>query len=182
MKDFRCLVGLKHPPERVAAGVRDLMDKVAPALDQVEKIATVTRVERPDGGCALINEWRVNPTLPPSLGGLVTRDMLGWLDHAEWSPDLRLCTWRIEPYFMAQAIDCRGSTRFEPAMGGRGTRAVFEGSLDIDPSAMSSIPMAWRPSASLGVEMLIGTIIPQNFRKTVNAVAELLEAQPTSTP
>jgi len=182
MKDFRCLVGLKHPPHRVAAGVRDLIDKVAPALDQVEKIATVTRVERPDGSCALVNEWRVSPALPPTLNGLVTRDMLGWLDHAEWSPDLYLCTWRIEPYFMAQAIDCHGTTRFEPAMAGRGTRAVFEGTLDIDPSAMSSIPTAWRAPASLGVEMLIGNIIPQNFRKTVNAVAELLEAQPTSTP
>jgi len=67
-------------------------------------------------------------------------------------------------------------------MGGRGTRAVFEGRLDIDPSAMSNIPMVWRAPASLGVEMLIGTIIPQNFRKTANAVAALLEAQPISTP
>ncbi|MDF2900765.1 MAG: hypothetical protein K0Q62_824 [Phenylobacterium sp.] len=182
MKDFRCLVGLKHPPGRVAAGVRDLMDKVAPALDQVEKITTVTRVERPGGGCALVNEWRVTPVLPPTLSGLVTPDMLGWLDHAEWSCDLALCTWRIVPYFMAKAIDCHGTTRFEPAMGGRGTRAVFEGRLDIDPSAMSNIPMVWRAPASLGVEMLIGTIIPQNFRKTANAVAALLEAQPISTP
>ena len=29
MKDFRCLVGLKYPPKRVAAGVRDMMDQVA---------------------------------------------------------------------------------------------------------------------------------------------------------
>lgn len=182
MKDFRCLVGLKHPPERVGAGVRDLMETVAPCLDQVEKIVTVTRAERPDGGCALVNEWRVCPALPPTLSTLVTRDMLGWLDHAEWSPDVMGCTWRIEPYFMAQAINCHGVTRFEPAMGGRGTRAVFEGSLDIDPSAMATIPMAWRSPASVAVEVLIGTIIPQNFRKTVNAVAGLLEGQPSSTP
>jgi len=182
MKGFHCLVGLKHPPQKVGAGVRDLIGKVAPSLDQVEKIATVTRVDRPDGGCALVNEWRVSPALPPTLSALVTRDMLGWLDHAEWSSDIVHCTWRIEPYFMAQAIDCHGTTRFEPAMGGRGTRAVFEGSLDIDPSAMSTIPMAWRSPASVAVEMLIGTIIPQNFRKTVNAVVALLEAQPISTP
>jgi hypothetical protein len=182
VRDFRCLVGVKHPPEKVAAGVRDLMEQVAPALDQVEKIATVRRAMRPDGGCTLTNEWRVSPALPPSLNGLVTREMLGWLDHAEWSSDLALCEWRIEPFFMAQAIQCQGATRFEPAMGGRGARAVFEGRLDIDPSAMASIPMAWRAPASVGVEMLIGTIIPQNFRKTINAVADLLAAQPISTP
>ena len=175
MKTFHCLVGAKLPPERLAAGVRDLLPDIAPSLDQVDAITTMERVARPDGGCTLVNEWRVRPALPPGLEGLVTPEMLGWRDHAEWSADLRLCTWRIEPYFMADAIDCRGTTRFEPAMGGRGARAIFEGALDIDPSAMASIPMAWRAPASLGVELLIGALIPQNFRKTVNAVAALLD-------
>lgn len=184
MKDFRCLVGLRHPPRDVAVAVRDLMSKVAPSLEHVERIDMVRRIETPDGGIALVNEWRVNPTLPPALGKVVTKDKLGWLDHAEWEADLSACRWRIEPYFMGEAIDCRGVTRFEPAMGGRGTRAQFEGQLDIDPSALLSVPLAWRAPASSAVEMLIGTIIPRNFRKTVEAIGELLEqgGQPTSTP
>ena len=184
MKDFRCLVGVRHPPQDIAGAVRDLICQVGPSLEHVEKVATVTRVERPDGSTALINEWRVNPTLPTALNGVLSRDMMGWLDHAEWSSDLTACAWRIEPFFMGEAIQCRGATRFEPAMGGRGTRAVFEGTLDIDPSALSSLQPAWRAPASLAVEMLIGTIIPKNFRKTVEAVAGLLETerQPTSAP
>jgi hypothetical protein len=177
MKAFRCLVGLRHPPHRLAAGVRDLIADVAPSLDDVERITTVTRIDRPDGGAALVNEWRVNPSLPAALDSIITRDMLGWLDHADWSPDLMACRWRIEPYFMASAIDCRGTTRFEPAMGGAGTRALFEGQLDIDPAALSSLQPAWRAPASIAVEHLIGTIIPKNFRKTLDAVAVLLEAR-----
>lgn len=182
MKAFSCLVGVRHPPQDLAGAVRDWICRVGPTLEHVEQVATVARVERPDGSTALVNEWRVNPTLPTVLSGVVTRDMMGWLDHAEWSSDLSSCKWRIEPFFMGEAIHCQGSTRFEPAMGGRGTRAVFEGQLEIDPSALSKLQPAWRAPASAAVELLIGTIIPKNFRKTVEAVSGLLEAerQPTS--
>jgi hypothetical protein len=174
MKDFRCLVGLRHPPRAVAEAIRDRMSEIAPALEHVEAISTIARVERPDGGAALVNAWRVNPTLPPALSQVVTREQMGWLDHAEWSADLTLCRWRIETGFMREAIDCAGTTRFEPAMGGRGSRATFEGRLDIDPSALLAIPHAWRAPASSAVELLIGTIIPKNFRKTAEAIADLL--------
>lgn len=175
MKSFHCLVGLRQPVERVAPAIRDRLPEIAPVLDDVETIRTVARVERPDGGVALVNEWRVNPKLPAALDGHVTPDMLGWLDHADWSPDLTLCRWRIEPYFMAEAIRCEGATRFESAMGGRGTRATFEGTLDIAPSALARVPPAWRRPASAAVELLIGTLIPKNFRKTADAVAALLD-------
>ena len=184
MKEFRCLVGLKHPPGPLAAGVRDWMDRVAPDLENVERISTLRRAPRDSGGLGLVNEWRVNPPIPPALSPLITDDMLGWLDHAEWTADLSACSWRIEPFFMNEAIDCQGATRFEPAMGGRGSRVTFEGRLDIDPAALATLPAVWRAPASLAVEMLIGTLIPRNFRKTVEAVAGFLEAeaQPTSAP
>lgn len=174
MKAFQCLVGLRQPLDRVAPAIRDRLPEIAPALEDVETIRTVASVARSDGGLALVNEWRVNPKLPAALNGYITPDMLGWLDHADWSADLTHCRWRIEPYFMAEAIRCSGETRFEPAMGGRGTRATFEGTLDIDPAALSRVPQAWRRPASSAVELLIGTLIPKNFRKTADAVAGLL--------
>jgi hypothetical protein len=184
MKEFRCLVVARHPPRALAAAVRDRICEVAPALEQVERITTRARVEQPEGAVSLVNEWRVNPDIPAALEGAITPEMLGWLDHAHWEPDLSACKWRIEPFFMPDAIRCEGLTRFEAAMGGRGVRATFEGRLDIDPSALSSVPLAWRAPASLGVEFLIGTLIPRNFRKTMDAVAALLESelQPVKAP
>jgi hypothetical protein len=175
MKEFRCLVGLRNPPRKVALAIRDLMPEIAPVLEHVEEIRTIARVDRRDGGASLVNAWRVNPPLPPAISAVLSHDKLGWLDHAEWSGDLTVCHWRIETNFMDQAIDCSGVTRFEPAMGGRGTRALFAGQLDIDPAALSAIPLAWRGPASLAVEMLIGTIIPKNFRKTAEAIGVLLD-------
>lgn len=177
MKDFRCLVGVRQPAGPLATAVRDRICQVAPDLEQVETISTVSRTLLADGGAVLVNEWRVDPALPAGLDGFVTPDMLGWLDHSQWAADASACRWRIEPFFMSEAIRCEGVTRFEPAMGGRGARATFEGQLDIDPSALAKVPLAWRPTASIAVEFLIGTLIPRNFRKTVEAVAALLEAE-----
>ncbi len=175
MKAFHCLVGLRQPPDRVAAAIRDRLLEIAPDLDDVAAIRTIDRSERSGGGVILVNEWRVNPKLPSALNAHITPDMLGWLDHAEWSADSMLCRWRIEPYFMTDAIRCAGETRFESAMGGRGTRAIFGGTLDIDPVALSSVPAPWRRAASAAIELLVGTLIPKNFRKTADAVTALLD-------
>ena len=177
MKAFQCLVGVRRPPVQLAGGVRDWMSRVGPSLENVQQVVTVTRLDRPDGSTALVNEWRVNPPIPAALSTVVTNDMLGWFDHSEWASDLSACAWRIEPFFMAEAIRCQGTTRFEPAMGGRGTRATFEGQLDIDPSALARLQPAWRAPASIAVELLIGSLIPQNFRRTVEAVTALLETE-----
>lgn len=93
MKTFHCLVGLRQPPDRVAAAIRDRLPEIAPDLEDVQDIRTVSRIERPDGGIALVNEWRVNPKLPAAVDAHITPDMLGWLDHADWSADLTLCRW-----------------------------------------------------------------------------------------
>jgi hypothetical protein len=174
MKPFHCLVGLRQPAKDVAAAIRDRLPEIAPALQDVQCIRAISRTEQADGRVTLINEWRVNPKLPSALNGIVSPDRLGWLDHAEWSADLSSCSWRIEPYFMAEAIQCKGTTWIAAAMAGRGTRATFEGALTIDPTALSSVPAAWRQPAAAAVEFLIGTLIPRNFRRTADAVAALL--------
>lgn len=174
MKSFRCLVGLRYPVSAVAPAVRDRLIEIAPDLEDVERISVIERHEQPQGGVTLINEWRINPKLPAALDAYVTADMLGWRDHAEWSADAVLCRWWIEPYFMPEAIRCTGETRFEPAMGGRGARATFEGTLDVDPAALARVPPAWRLPASAAIELLVGTLIPKNFRKTTDAVVSLL--------
>ena len=174
MKAFHTLVGLRYPVHQIGAAIRDRLPEIASSLDDVETITTISRDERGDGGMMLVNEWRVNPKLPSALNAVITPDKLGWLDYADWDADLSQCRWRIEPFFLADAIRCEGTTRIIPAMGGRGARATFEGTLVVDPDALSAVPLMWRKSATTAVEMLVGTLIPKNFRKTTDAITALL--------
>ncbi len=173
VKDFHTLVGVRQPLGMVAAAIRDRLPEIAPSLADVTGVSVVDRHVDDDGRTHLVNEWRVEPKLPGALKQAIPDDMLGWNDHAIWSADLTECTWRIEPFFMPGAIRCGGTTRFETAMGGRGTKATFAGDFEIDPSALAKIPAAWRGAATSAIELIVGTMIPRNFRKTMEAAAAL---------
>ncbi|MBV7257790.1 hypothetical protein KCG44_13470 [Pacificimonas sp. WHA3] len=175
MKPFSTLVGVRKPLRDIATAVRDRLPEIAPSLADVTSIRVTDREEIADGCLRLVNEWRVDPKLPSAVRQAIPGDRLGWNDHALWTADLTQCTWRIEPFFMPGAIRCAGTTRFETAMGGRGTKAVFTGEFDVDPAALSRIPVAWRGAATSAIEMIVGSMIPRNFRKTIEAAAALLD-------
>ncbi|MGB3472494.1 MAG: hypothetical protein WBA51_16895 [Erythrobacter sp.] len=175
MKPFQTLVGVRKPLPDLAATVRDRLPDIATALTDVSSILVIKREHGEDGSAQLVNEWRVEPKLPGPVREAISDDMLGWNDHAIWTADLTECVWRIEPFFMPGAIRCAGTTRFEPAMGGRGTKAIFTGEFDIDAAALSKVPPSLRGAAVSALEAMMGSMIPRNFRKTIEAAADLLE-------
>ncbi len=174
MKPFQTIVGVRKPLPDLAATVRDRLADIAPALTDVSSIVVIQREDRADGSAQLVNEWRVDPKLPGPVKQAISQDMLGWNDHAVWTADLIECVWRIEPFFMPGAIHCAGTTRFEPAMGGRGTKAIFSGEFEVDAAALTKVPASLRGAAVSAVETVVGSMIPRNFRKTIEAAAELL--------
>ncbi|MEM8658826.1 MAG: hypothetical protein AAF813_07680 [Pseudomonadota bacterium] len=175
MKSFSTIVGVRKQVPQLAGTVRDRLPEIAPTLADVSSIVAADRTQCSDGCTHLINEWRVDLKLPGPVREAISEDMLGWNDHAVWSADLTECTWRIEPFFMPGAIRCSGTTRFEAAMGNRGTKAIFIGEFDVDADALSQIQPAWRSAAVSAVELVVGTMIPRNFRKTIEAAAELID-------
>lgn len=175
MKSFHTLVGVRKPLPDIAVVVRDRLPEIAPVLADVSSIEVTEREDSADGSTRLINKWRIDPKLPGPVKQAISEDMLGWNDHAVWNIDLTECIWRIEPFFMPGAIRCSGTTRFETAMGGRGTKAIFEGEFDVDSAALTKVPTQWRGAAMSAIETVVGTMIPRNFRKTLEAAAELLE-------
>ncbi|MFB0610971.1 hypothetical protein [Aurantiacibacter poecillastricola] len=175
MKPFQTLVGVRKPLPDIAAVIRDRLPEIAPALADVSHIEVTCREDREDGSTLLINEWRVDPKLPGPVRQAISDEMLGWNDHAVWTVDLTECTWRIEPFFMPGAIHCAGATRFEPAMGGHGTKAIFSGEFAVDASALAKIPPGLRGAAVSAVETIVGSMVPRNFRHTIEAAARLLD-------
>ncbi len=173
MKDFKCVVMSKQPLERLWVVVRDQMSDLAAMLDDIERVTVLKRRKLRDGRIQLVNEWRAVPRLPISIKSIVGSDAFVWLDHAEWVDADRQCHWRIEPQFLPGRIRCHGTTSYEPAMGGRGTKVTFEGHLHIEAGATAGAGRLLERSVAPIVESIVTVMIPKNFCRIVEAAGRL---------
>jgi hypothetical protein len=113
--------------------------------------------------------------LPAVAHSIIKPEELGWLDYARWNNPELVCTWRIEPFFHPEAIQCSGATAYAPAIGGRGTRVTFEGEVDIDIARLAGLSRAISRPVSSIVENVVTTLVPRNFRKVYEAAARWLD-------
>jgi hypothetical protein len=177
MKTFRTLVVVRQPLDQVWAVVRDRLPELAMTLDDVKSIVVIEREELGPGNVRLVNEWRSSQRIPAGLGDRLGITDLSWLDCNLWDEADHGCTWRIEPAVLKGQIRCNGSTRYEPAMGGRGTRVTFTGTFDLAPGALATFAGPLQKPISAFVESIATTVIPRNVRKVVEAASLLIDAE-----
>ncbi|MDT4969202.1 MAG: hypothetical protein QOJ64_3939 [Acidobacteriota bacterium] len=77
----------------------------------------------------------------------------------------------------SQRLQCSGGTRYETAMGGRGTRSTFEGAFDLTDRHFPGVPSMFEGAIANGIESFVSTLIPKNFRKLTQAVSTFLGSQ-----
>lgn len=168
MKSFATTAILRHPLHEVWTTMRDRLDEIAPSVADIRSFSTASREELGDV-TRLVNQWEAAPQLPAAIVSLVPESLLRWRDHADWMESARECRWWIETGFAADRIHCNGTTTYEDAIGGRGTRITFRGALDIKTGGVISgalIPIA---------ESVVTSIIPRNFNNLANAVGSYLD-------
>jgi hypothetical protein len=181
MKPFRTLIVAKHAPDLVWKTVRDRLPELIRFIDDIDKVTIEARKSRPDGSMLLINEWRAKVRIPSMLSSIITKDMLVWTDRAEWREKTHECHWQIEPHFRPEMMVCEGSTFYKPAMGGRGTRVIFQGMLDVKRPELLPVPNSIRGVVAMAVESFVASLIPKNFQKVINALNRLLESNSRTT-
>ena len=133
----------------------------------------LARTEADDGSTVVTNIWQARPKLPALLAARLKPEMLRWTDRAVWSPREHTCSWRIDPHYFTGRIACQGSTRFEPAMGGRGTRLTFSSEFRL---GQNGKPSALEDVVLRGAESLLQGLIPKNFQKIVTALTAHLDS------
>ena len=175
MKQFKTLSMVRQPREHVWEMIRDDMASLVPYLSDVRSVDVADRHDRPDGTVALVNVWRASAAIPKILQGVIKPEMLAWTDRAEWRPTTWDCSWRIEPHFMAEAADCVGVTRYEEAMGGRGTRIVMEGTFTVLAKRLPGVTALIGGPTALGIESFVTALVPRNFQKLARANPRTLE-------
>ncbi len=172
MTPFSAFVMVRSPTDKLFAAMRDRMSEIVTMLPDIASIQEMER--QSDGpGQRVVNRWEAELTIPKFLRTKLGAERVAWIDQAVWSDDIMGCDWSIRPLIGDGAIECQGNTRFESAMAGRGTRAVFAGTLEIDSAFMAGLVGPLRGPVTALVESLATTIIPANFRAAAEAAAKL---------
>ena len=169
--ETRTLSIVKHPLAVVWSAMRDRLPEIAAGVDDVESVQLEQRTNREDGALHVVHVWQANPKLPAIIAGHLRPEMLRWTDRATWSAHDFICTWRIEPHHFADRIECHGTTRYETAMGGRGTRITFLSNFLLGRGRDGA------PDNPLftAAESLLRGLIPKNFQKIVAQLGLLLD-------
>ncbi len=167
--ETKTLSMVQHPRDLVWVTMRDRLPEIVAAVEDVESVALVSCQELAGNLCTEYL-WQARPKLPALVAVNVRPEMLRWTDRARWSEPEFICTWEIEPHAFRESIQCRGTTRYELAMGGRGTRITFTSDFQLG-RARDGAP--GNPMLHLAEPILRG-LIPKNFSKVVAALAALL--------
>jgi hypothetical protein len=172
MKSFKTVAVLRQPHTKIWTAMRDHLAEFAAGLPDIAEVTEVERSMDADGTTHIVNEWRAELALPPGLRSLIRQEDLGWTDKNSWDDRSHTCRWTIHPYIYPDSIHCAGQTTFEPALAGNGARVTFEGTLDIK----AELPGVGKLLVPF-VESIVTTIIPKNFRATLDAAVIFAKAQ-----
>ena len=174
MKAFQSLAVVRQPVELVWETVRDRLPELGHRVDDIESITLLERTALDDGTTRLVNEWKTSRSIPQVLAKSLDTSEVGWIDTAVWDPATMTCRWSIEPTVLTGQIRCQGTTSYESAMGGRGSRVGFEGTFDLAPGALSGLAKPLERPMTAFVESIVSTLIPTNLRKIVEGAAQLI--------
>ncbi len=161
---------LRRPQRELWSIMRDHLVEFAGSIGDIEDVRQIERTSVSDGVVSIVNEWRTRQRIPAAIRGLLNIDEVGWIDRNSWDSGTGICSWAIEPRFLADYVACSGDTTFTETMAGRGTRVTFDGTLDLRPGLLRSLG-SMEPIVSGFVESIVSTIIPRNLRAVVEAAA-----------
>lgn len=174
--EFRAVVVLKHPVDRVWQVMRDELEEAVARGEGIRELVVLERQAQAAGGVRVVSRWQAEVSVPVLAAPYVDEDMFRWLDEAVWLEGVHECRWSITTLHLPDRIDCRGRTRYEPALGGRGTRLTMEGTLHWDLRGYLNLPSPLEATVSRGIESFVSGMIPRNFRNVTQAVQRQLEA------
>lgn len=169
------MVVLKHPLERVWPAMRDDLPGLVTPADGIRELLIQERAAVVPAGLRVISIWQAEVTVPALAAPYVDPDMFRWTDDATWDEESHVCRWRITTHHHASHIQCAGTTRYEPALGGRGTRITMRGDFTWNLQGILDLPPGLENPVARGITAFVGGLIPRNFRQVAEAVRRHLD-------
>jgi len=171
---FKTVNLIKHETEKVWATMRDDLPKLAEMMDDIESITEKERTES-QTTYHVVNIWKSAIKLPQSIMSVLGSDLFVWTDRAEWNNETHVCRWTIELAHFRDSVECHGTTIFESAMGGKGTKISFSGDLVWDRHKLGGIAGAFGETVLIVAEDFIQNAVQKNFRKIAETIAKYMD-------
>lgn len=173
--NFKTISIIKFPVDTAWNTMMNRLPDIAQDVDDLESITEVERTPLPGGTTRIVNIWKSKPKLPSMVIKYINPDMLAWTDTATWQAHEKIVSWEIRSHHFHEEMYCKGRTVFEPAMGGKGCRLTFSGSLEWKGKVLSVGLGIFDSTIARAVEGVLTQMIPSNFRKITEVMSKYLE-------
>ena len=177
MKPFSSFAMVRHSVDTVWGTMRDRLPEIGRRIDDLRSIDELERANLTDRNLRIVNRWVAKQDLPLVLQIALATDSISWIDRAVWDESARVCTWTLEPSMRVRFLECAGTTRYAPAMAGRGTRVSFEGQFELNTRLLGNLPGGFEQTLSRFAESVIATVIPRSLSRAVTAAGELIATE-----
>ncbi len=136
---LRRMVLLRERPDRVWTALRDELPAVAATMRGIEVVRRLEHAEDAPGVIRTVHEWKAQAALPAAVERFVEGGALTWIERAIWNRAAFESRWTVESRILLGGLTGSGTTRLEPAMGGRGSRMHFEITASLGPGAFGPL-------------------------------------------
>jgi hypothetical protein len=172
--NFKTISIIKFPVDIAWETMLHKLPDIAQDVDDLESITEIERTALPDI-IKVVNVWKSKPKLPSMIVKHINPDMLTWTDTALWKQKEKTIEWKIRSHHFYEEMHCSGTTVFESAMGGKGCRLTFSGSLEWKGKVLSLSLGIFDTTIAKAVEGVLTQMIPSNFRKITEVMSKYIE-------
>ncbi len=172
---------ITHPASVVLETMIERMEAIVPFLPAVEAITTREREDRDDGTHRIVRHWQGTPdSAPPAVRPFLTRETLGWIDTAVWTPSAWSVAWsHSATASTANLYDCSGINYFEPdpADPEGATRVRITGDLVVYPERLPGVPGFLAKRIAPQVERFVVNMITPNLKDLARGLQGFLDQE-----
>jgi len=154
--------------------MRDDLPELAGMIDEIESITEMERTGS-EPNYHIVNIWKSSIKLPQAIMSVLGSDLFVWTDTADWNDETHICNWSIELHRFRDSVQCHGTTSFEPAMGGGGTKITFAGDIEWDNRKSGGMTGAMGEAFLVMGGDIIQNSVQKNFRKLTEAASKYLD-------
>ena len=172
--NFKTISIIKSPVDIAWETMLHKLPDIAQDVDDLESITEIERTALPDI-IKVVNVWKSKPKLPTMIVKHINPGMLTWTDTAMWKEKEKTIEWKIRSHHFYEEMHCSGTTVFENAMGGKGCRLTFSGSLEWKGKVLSLSLGIFDSTIAKALEGVLTQMIPSNFRKITEVMSKYIE-------